>query len=191
MVLSMSKFIIRIMLVLFLLSGGVLAAQTEETNGPPQQQGHMKPPVMPCDRRSMKEISEFRHPHWLHLQSLKLSEKQKEALKEIEDSTAKELIRKNADERIAEIELRELLDQETFDLKAVEAKLKQIATIKTESHLAAIKSMENMKAKLTSEQREKLKTLQLENFHVRPPHRLEMTGDEAKTPPPYTSEKGE
>jgi len=35
------------------------------------------------------------------------------------------MIRKRADEQIAEIELQELLDKDTVDLKAVEAKLKQ------------------------------------------------------------------
>ena len=41
---SMNKFIIGTMLMLILLPGGVWAAQTEETNSPPQQQGRMKPP---------------------------------------------------------------------------------------------------------------------------------------------------
>jgi hypothetical protein len=64
-------------------------------------------------------------------------------------------IKKRADEQIAEIELHELLDQETVDLKGVEVKLKQIAIIKSESQLTVIRSTEKMKAKLTLEQHSK------------------------------------
>jgi hypothetical protein len=48
------------------------------------------------------------------------------------------------------IELRELLEKNTVDLNADGMKLKQIAAIKTESQLIFIKSMEKMKAKLTT-----------------------------------------
>jgi len=40
----MNKFIIRIMLIFFLMIGSVWAAQAEEMNSPPEPQGSMKPP---------------------------------------------------------------------------------------------------------------------------------------------------
>jgi Spy/CpxP family protein refolding chaperone len=137
----------------------------------------MIPPMMPCDMGQMKGILELKPPHWLQFQSLNLDEKQKEALKEIENSVAKELIRKRADEQIAEIELRELLEKDIIDLNVVETKLKQIATIKTETQLIAIKSVEKMKAKLTPEQREMLKKMRPMDPRTRPPLMGEMMRD--------------
>jgi hypothetical protein len=40
----MNKFVIRIMLIFFLLMGNVWAAQEEEMSSPPKPQGSMKPP---------------------------------------------------------------------------------------------------------------------------------------------------
>ena len=57
--------------------------------------------------------------------------------------------------RIAQIELKELLSQDTVDMKAVEAKVKQLETMRTEMQFSHIKAMEDCKAKLTPEQRKK------------------------------------
>jgi Spy/CpxP family protein refolding chaperone len=151
----------------------------------------MMPPMAPCDMGQMKGIPELRYPPWLHFQSLNLNEKQKEAVKEIENSAAKELIRKRADEQIAEIDLRELLEKDTVDLNAVETKLKQIATIKTETQLIFIKSMEKMKTKLTPEQREMLKKIRPMDPRMRRPLKGEKMRDETKMPPPSAKERGE
>jgi Spy/CpxP family protein refolding chaperone len=148
-------------------------------------------PSMPCPMEQMKGMREFRHPFMMHIESLKLGEKQREALREIENSVSKELIRKRADEQIAEIELRELLDKDTVDLKAVETKLKQIAVIKTETQLIVIKSMESMKAKLTSEQREMLKKIRPMEHQMRPPLTGRMMRHEQKEPSPSIEERGE
>ena len=145
----------------------------------------------PCNMGQMKGMPELKHPHWMHFQSLNLDEKQKEAFKEIENSFTKELIRKRADEQIAEIELRELLEKDTVDLKAVETKLKQIATIKTETQLIVIKSIEKMKAKLTPKQREMSRKIRPMDPRMRPPMRGEMMRDETKIPPPSAKERGE
>ena len=143
----------------------------------------MMPPPMSCCMEQMRGMAELNHSPWLHFQSLNLDKKQEETLREIENSVAKELIRKGADGRIAEIELRELLEKNIVDLNAVETKLKQIATIKTESQLILIKSMEKMKAKLTTEQREMLKKIRPMDHRMRPPMKGEMMRDETERPP--------
>ena len=61
--------------------------------------------------------------------------------------------------RIAQIELKYLLSQDPLDMKAVEAKVKQLEVMKTEMHLSHIKAMEECKTKLTPEQRKKLKEM--------------------------------
>ena len=143
----------------------------------------MMPPPMPCCMEQMKGMPELNHSPWLHFQSLNLDKKQEETLREIEKSVAKELIRKGADGRIAEIELRELLEKNIVDLNAVEMKLKQIATIKTESQLILIKSIEKIKAKLTPEQREMLKKIRPMDHRMGPPMKGEMMHDETERPP--------
>ena len=82
------------------------------------------------------------------------------------------------------IELRELLEKNTVDLNADGMKLKQIAAIKTESQLIFIKSMEKMKAKLTTEQREILKKIRPMDHRMRPPMRGKMMRDETQMSPP-------
>lgn len=149
----------------------------------------MMPPMMPWDMGPMGEMPELRHLHRMYLQRLNLDEKQKETLKEIENSVTKELIRRRADEQIAEIELRELLEKDTVDLKAVETKLKQIATIKIETQFIFIKSIEKMKAKLTPEQREILKKIRSMDPWRGPPMKGEMMRDEIKMPPPSAEKR--
>lgn len=146
-----------------------------------------------CPMEPMKGMPDFRPPSLMHMEFLKLSEKQKEAIKEIENSVAKELIRKKADEQIAGIELRELLDKETVDLKAVGTKLKQIGDIKTDAQLIVFKSMEDMKAKLTAEQRAMLKKMRPMEHRMKPMRMQKdnvMRNDEI-LPPPSMEEKGE
>lgn len=148
------------------------------------------PPPAPCPMGQMKGMPEFRPPLMMHIESLKLNEKQREALKEIENNVSKVLIRKRADEQIAEIELRELLDKDPVDLKAVEAKLKQIETIKTETQLMMIRSVENMKAKLTAGQRQMLKKILPMEHHIKPSPAGKGT-HEKKVPQLPPEEKGE
>jgi len=88
---------------------------------------------------------------------LNLDEKQKDAVRSIENKTQKELIRKRADEQIAEIELHELLDRDKVDINAVEAKLRQLSTIRADMQMTMIKAMESIKAELSPEQKKTLK----------------------------------
>jgi Spy/CpxP family protein refolding chaperone len=93
------------------------------------------------------------------LMSLNLDEKQKEAIKEIVRTTQKESIRKRADLSIARIELKDLLDEDSVNMKAVESKLKQIESLETDIHLSRIKTLEAIKTKLTPDQRKKLREM--------------------------------
>ena len=93
------------------------------------------------------------------LMSLGLDEKQKEAVKEIVRKTMKETIKKRADLDIARIDLRDLLDKDSVNMRAVESKLKQIASLETDIHLSHIKAHEEIKSELTPDQRKKLKEM--------------------------------
>ena len=93
------------------------------------------------------------------LQILNLNEQQKTSIGAIRSGMMKETVRKTADIRIAQIELRDLLSQDPVDMKAVEAKVRQMGSLRTEMQFAHIKAMEDIKANLTPEQRKKLKDM--------------------------------
>jgi Spy/CpxP family protein refolding chaperone len=99
------------------------------------------------------------HHIWEKLINLGLDENQKEVLKEILRNTMRETIKKQADLDIAQIDLKDLLDKDAVDMKTVESKLNQIASLETEIHLARIKAHEEIKSKLTPDQRKKLKAI--------------------------------
>ena len=99
-----------------------------------------------------------RHRHmWRMLAGLGLDEKQKEAIQEIKSKAARDAVRKEADLAIARIELRDVLHKDQVDMKAVEASLKKVESVRTDLKLAHIKAREEIKAILTPEQRKKLK----------------------------------
>jgi Spy/CpxP family protein refolding chaperone len=167
-----------------------------------QQEGYPfgKPPVMPgnveqlmpCDTGHRRGMLGQKYHYFIDFRSLNLDEKQNDALKEIENDTAKELIRKKADMLIAQIELQELLEKDTVDLKAVEKKIIQIEALKTEAQLIVIKSIQIMKTKLTPDQLKILKKIRaMGHPGMRPPMMGEMMCDETKMPPPSAMEQGE
>ena len=99
------------------------------------------------------------HPMWRHLMGLGLDEKQKEAVKTIKSKEMKDMIRKRADKQIAKVELKEILARDPVDMKAAEAKLKQIEAIETDMRLSHIRTMEEVKALLTPDQKKKMKEM--------------------------------
>lgn len=97
------------------------------------------------------------HPLWQNLMSLGLDEKQKETIREMKSGLMKDTIKRKAEWQIAKLELSDLLYKDPVDMKAVEATLTQIKKIETDIQLSNIRTNEGIKAKLTPEQREKLK----------------------------------
>jgi Spy/CpxP family protein refolding chaperone len=99
------------------------------------------------------------HPMWKHLMGLGLDDKQMAALKALRSKTMKDMVKKRADLELAGIELKDLLDKDPMDLKAVEALLKKKESLKTEMFLAHIRAHEEMKSLLTPDQRKRLKEM--------------------------------
>ncbi|MDA8388571.1 MAG: periplasmic heavy metal sensor [Nitrospiraceae bacterium] len=91
------------------------------------------------------------------VRGLGLNEQQKDSIKKIGFGLMKEAVRKRADIAVARIELRELLQKDNVDMGAVGAKLKQIASLQTGLCMSRIKAMEEIKSKLTPEQRLKFR----------------------------------
>jgi Spy/CpxP family protein refolding chaperone len=124
------------------------------------------------------------HPMWRDIMVLGLDEKQKEAIKEIKSRGMKEMIKRRADERVAGIELKDLIDKDPVDIKAVEAKLKQIDALKTEMHLSLIRVREEVKSKLTPDQRKKFNRMPEMEPIMGPPMMGGMMHGDMRMPPP-------
>lgn len=124
------------------------------------------------------------HHLWRALMSLGLDEKQREAIKEIKSRVMKDTVRKRADLEVARIDLRDILDKDQVDMNATEATLRKIASLQTDIRLSHIKAMQEIKTKLTPEQRKKFK----EMFEMGPKRERMMHGGMHMTPP--TEKKG-
>ena len=88
--------------------------------------------------------------------ALGLDDSKETEIKSILQQLQKEMIKKKADIQVSEVELREILGKDPVDVKAAEAKLKQIASLKTDAAMMHIQGIEDVKAKLTPEQKKKL-----------------------------------
>ncbi|MBI2902189.1 MAG: periplasmic heavy metal sensor [Candidatus Methylomirabilis oxyfera] len=95
--------------------------------------------------------------HWKD--QLALTANQERSLREIRANFEKEAIKRTSDIDVAELELKELLEQEKVDLIKAEASTKKIALLRADLRLARIKTIEAGKALLTSEQQRKLERL--------------------------------
>lgn len=96
---------------------------------------------------------------WKALRQLDLTAEQKTAIHEIRSALVKDMIQKHADIKIARIELRESLHKDSVDMGGVEAQVKKIEGLKTVMILNAIKAREDIKSKLTPDQRKTLTEL--------------------------------
>lgn len=94
-----------------------------------------------------------------HHQELELSAEQVRHLERLRDDFQREAIRRQADLRIAGLELRRLLDEDPVDLKKAEEQLREIERLRVDLRLARIRTIEEGRAQLTSEQRAKLRSL--------------------------------
>ncbi len=90
------------------------------------------------------------------INALGLDENQSTEVKVILNQLQKEMIKKRADIQVAEVELKEILAKDPVDVKTAETKVKQIASLKAEAEMMHIQGIEDVKAKLTPEQKKKL-----------------------------------
>ena len=96
------------------------------------------------------------HRIWSVFKKLDLTDSQKSTIREIRLSMKKDMIKRRADLKIAQIELRGQLQKDNVDMNAVESQVKKIEGLKTTMKLNSIKSREEIKSKLTPDQRKHL-----------------------------------
>lgn len=94
-----------------------------------------------------------------HREDLGLSPAQVQALERLRNEFQKAAIRREADIRVAEMDIDMLLETEPVDLGKVEAKMREAGQLRTDLRVARIRVIEEGKAQLTPEQRNKLARL--------------------------------
>jgi len=92
-------------------------------------------------------------------EELGLSDEQARQLRQLFSQMMKTRLTQQADLRIAELELQELLEADLVDMGQVEAKVKAIEGLRTQIRLNLIKADEQAKGVLSPEQRRKLQRL--------------------------------
>ena len=94
-----------------------------------------------------------------HRAELGLAAAQVGALERLRTEYQKEAIRAEADVRIAETDLRALLAADPVDVARVEARIREIEKRRADLRVARVRAIEQGRAQLTADQREKLRTL--------------------------------
>jgi Spy/CpxP family protein refolding chaperone len=87
-----------------------------------------------------------------HAEQMGLTDDQIAKMKPLHREMQKKQIRSKADLKIAEIELKEIMEVKDFDLEKATAAVKKIEDMKTARHLEMLKAMKDMRAILTDEQ---------------------------------------
>ena len=87
-----------------------------------------------------------------HMQHMGLTDEQMAKMKPLYREMQKKHIRFKADEKLAQIDLEEIMELKDFDLDKARAAVKKIGDMKTAHHLEMLKAMKEMRSILTDEQ---------------------------------------
>jgi Spy/CpxP family protein refolding chaperone len=88
-----------------------------------------------------------------------LSDDQVKKLEQLRSDFEKETIRKEADIRVAEIDLNNLLQASSPEMDKIEAKIREIERLRADLRIARLRAVEKGKGLLSAEQRKKLQEL--------------------------------
>lgn len=129
--------------------GAQLEQHLQRGRGGPRQEGR------PGSAAERPLITMMLH----HRTDLGLNEEQVSRLEALRSEFARDSIRRDAEIRIAEMDLGALLEGEPLDLAKVEAKIREVSQLRADLRIARLRTLEQGKAVLTSEQRTRLQGL--------------------------------
>lgn len=135
-----------------------------------------------------------------HQEDLALTPAQVDTLRKLSIEARREAIKRQADRRLAQLDLRTLMmpdpadSNKPRDLATIEAKVREIERLRADSTIARIRNMEQSRQTLTAEQREKLRTLLSQRWRRGPqaptPGGRRSTGPEDGSRPASAEERG-
>jgi Spy/CpxP family protein refolding chaperone len=117
-----------------------------------------------------------------HQKELALSPAQVNSLRLLGTEAQREAIKRKAEQRLAELDLRTMMAPDPADpnkprdLAKIETKVREIEKLRADGRVAQIRNMEQSRQVLTPEQREKLRTLRSQRMQHRGPHGPGMRG---------------
>lgn len=117
-----------------------------------------------------------------HRQELALTPAQVDSLRKLGTDAQREAIKRQADHRLAELDLRTMMTPDAADpnkprdMAKIEAKVREIEKLRADGRVARIRTMEQSRQVLTPEQRDKLRALLTERWQHRGPQMPGMRG---------------
>jgi len=109
-----------------------------------------------------------------HADMMGLTDDQVMKIKPVHSEMQKKQARFKADQKIAKIELMEIMEVKDFDLEKANSAVKKIAEIKTAHHLEMLKAMKEMRTLLTDEQFKNMKKMMSMNRSEKKPAKTMM-----------------
>jgi Spy/CpxP family protein refolding chaperone len=109
-----------------------------------------------------------------HAEKIGLTDDQIMKMKTRHSDMQKKHARFKADEKIAKIELMDIMDVKDFDLEKANSAVKKIAEIKTTHHLEMLKAMKEMRKMLTDEQFKAMKKMMTMKMGEKGPAKMKM-----------------
>jgi Spy/CpxP family protein refolding chaperone len=104
---------------------------------------------------------------------LKLSSEQVRNLERLRSDYDREAIKNEADLRVAEMDLADLLRADSVDLNKAETKVRDIERLRAELRFGRIRAIEQGKQILSQEQREKLRAMLTGSYYSRRPEGMQ------------------
>ncbi len=106
-------------------------------------------------------------------EELNLSPEQARSLERLRTDFEREAVKNEGDLRVAELDLQEILKGDSVDLKKAEAKIREIERLRAELRIGRIRAIEQGKAVLSQEQRERLRNMTTGSRYSRRPEETE------------------
>lgn len=105
-----------------------------------------------CGHMTEKGNMDMMGCHMMCIEQMGLTDDQIKKIKPLHKEMQKKHIKFQADRKLAEIELMEIMEVKDFDMEKATAAVKKIENIRTAQHLEMLKTMKNIRAILTDEQ---------------------------------------
>jgi Spy/CpxP family protein refolding chaperone len=154
-----AKYSISIMMAaVVLLSIGVAGPAFSEMKGM-SMRGHGEGHGQRMEMGNMDKMGDMLDMCMQHADKMGLTEDQLLKMKPLHSEMQKKHARFKADQKIAKIELMDIMEVKDFDLEKANAAVKKISEIKTAHHLEMLTAMKEMRTILTDEQFKKMKKM--------------------------------
>jgi len=139
--------------------GMMMQSRMGDNKGMGMGQGMMCP-MMKKMKENMGPMQMMGPDIMAYADKLQLTQDQKDKIDATMVAHKKDMIQKNADREIAQVDLNELMKKDDLDLTAISDQLKKIASMDADMKFAQIKVGVDTKSILTKEQKDNLKMIQ-------------------------------